>query len=113
MPATSKWQSLASALLVSCSEGGQNHKVQSFGGKPRDYALVIMHTLVTMTNALQTMALDGHTIDNRHLASLSPYQTEHINRFGNYNLDTSQEVMPLEPAMNISLLENVMSPSRF
>jgi len=59
------------------------------------------------------MVADGHTIDQESLACLSPYQTEHINRFGNYELKTSQEPMSLEPAMNITFLDDVMTPAGF
>jgi TnpA family transposase len=75
--------------------------------------LVILHTLVTMSESLQRMVADGHSIDQEALACLSPYQTEHINRFGNYELKTSQEITTLEPAMSITFLDNVMSPAGF
>lgn len=71
--------------------------------------LVILHTLVTMSEALQQMANDGHTIDPAVLACFSPYQTEHINRFGEYELRSGQETTPLEPALNITFLEDAMS----
>ncbi|MGI0133614.1 MAG: Tn3 family transposase, partial [Candidatus Micrarchaeaceae archaeon] len=74
--------------------------------------LVILHTLVTMSESLQRMATDGHTIDKEALACLSPYQTEHINRFGNYELKTSQEITTLEPAMSLTFLDDAMSPLR-
>ena len=71
--------------------------------------LVILHTLVTMSDALQKMAADGHTIDPAVLACISPYLTEHINRFGEYELRAGQEVTPLEPALSITFLEDAMS----
>jgi TnpA family transposase len=71
--------------------------------------LVILHTLVTMSNALQKMAADGHAIDPTVLACFSPYLTEHINRFGEYELRSSQEVTSLEPALNITFLEDAMN----
>ena len=45
-----------------------------------------------MTNALDAVAADGHrdAISREALAGLSPYQTEHINRFGDYILDLGQ-----------------------
>jgi hypothetical protein len=46
--------------------------------------LLIFHTLVTMTRGLQQMREDGYDIDLEALATLSPYQMEHINRFGMY-----------------------------
>jgi hypothetical protein len=45
------------------------------------------------------------------LACLSPYQTEHINRFGNYELKTSQEITTLESALSITFLDDVMTPA--
>jgi TnpA family transposase len=75
--------------------------------------LVILHTLVTMSQSLQRMVADGHSVDQDALACLSPYQTEHINRFGNYELRTSQEIASLEPAMSITFLDDVMLPAQF
>lgn len=72
--------------------------------------LVILHTIVTMSDALQKMADDGHTIDSTVLACFSPYLTEHINRFGEYELRPSQEITSLEPALNITFLEDAMNP---
>jgi hypothetical protein len=35
------------------------------------------------------------------LAGLSPYRTAHINRFGDYTVDTSREVTPIDFARRI------------
>jgi len=75
--------------------------------------LVILHTLVTMSEALQNMVDDGHDIDQEALACFSPYQTEHINRFGEYEFRSGQEMMSMEPALNITFLDDVMVPSGF
>jgi Tn3 transposase DDE domain len=39
-----------------------------------------------MTRALHSIAADGFgdAVNAEGIATLSPYQTEHINRFGNY-----------------------------
>lgn len=74
--------------------------------------LVILHTPVTMSEAIQKMVQDGHTVDQEALACLSPYQTEHINRFGGYELRTGQVATTMEPALSISFLNDVMTPSR-
>ncbi len=71
--------------------------------------LVILHTLVTMSEALQKMADDGHAIDQEAVACFSPYQTEHINRFGKYEFLSGQEKTSMEPALNITFLEDSMS----
>ena len=66
-----------------------------------------------MTKALKKMVEDGHTIDQEALACFSPYQTEHINRFGEYELRSRQEITPMESAMNITFLDDVMVSSGF
>jgi hypothetical protein len=52
--------------------------------------LLSLHTLVTMTKALQQLLEEGHTIDMEALSTLSPYRTEHINRFGNYVINPNE-----------------------
>ena len=44
-----------------------------------------------------------HTADREDLATLSPYQTEHINRFGNCILNPSRTPEPLEQHLQIAL----------
>jgi hypothetical protein len=63
--------------------------------------LLIFHTIVGMTNALDAIIADGHhgMISDEALAGLSPYQTEHINRFGDYVLDLNQPPAPLPFAL--------------
>ena len=63
--------------------------------------LLIFHTLVTMTRGLQQMREDGYDIDLEALATLSPYQTEHINRFGLYTLNPNRIPDPLEPYLHL------------
>ena len=50
-----------------------------------------------MTNVLENLAPGGHrvAISDKALAGLSPYQTDHINRFGDYVLDLSTPPAPL------------------
>jgi TnpA family transposase len=58
--------------------------------------LLAFHTLVTMTRGLQQLLQAGHALNAEALAALSPYQTEHINRFGNYTLNPNRIPEPLE-----------------
>jgi TnpA family transposase len=44
--------------------------------------LLSFHTLVTMTRALQRLLPEGGAVNTDALSTLSPYRTEHINRFG-------------------------------
>src|SRR3954465_13974863 len=59
--------------------------------------LLIFHTAVGMTRALDALAADGHgtAITPEALAGTSPYLNEHLNRFGSYVLDLSTPPAPL------------------
>lgn len=73
--------------------------------------LVIFHTLVAMSEALERMVEDGHVVDANLVARLSPYQTGYINRFGDYKLRKAANKQSLEPAMNISIFREALMPS--
>lgn len=73
--------------------------------------LLVFHTNVTMTRALEQMAVDGITVEVAALAGLSPYQTEHINRFGNYILDFARIPDPLPSQLTVAPLSRPGSPS--
>jgi hypothetical protein len=49
-----------------------------------------------MTKALQALVADGVEIDEAALTCLSPYQTEHINRFSRYTLKRDRIPEPLD-----------------
>ncbi len=58
--------------------------------------LLIYHNVVTMTRALERLATDGYTFDEDFISHISPYLTEHINRFGRYLLKRDRVPEPLE-----------------
>ena len=57
--------------------------------------LLIFHTLVNMDHVFGRAAKDGVELADEALAALSPYHTEHINRFGQYALDLERPPIPL------------------
>ena len=59
--------------------------------------LIIFHTTVGIMKALDAVRADGlgDAITDEALAGLSPYLTEHINRFGDYVLDLTRPPEPL------------------
>ncbi len=63
--------------------------------------LLIFHTAIGMTRALDSIAADGFgdAVNPEGIGILSPYQTEHINRFGDYVLDMSLVPAPLPFAL--------------
>lgn len=65
--------------------------------------LLAFHNLVSMSKAIQQLTTEGKSIDWEALSTLSPYRTEHINRFGNYVINANRRPEPLEPLMQFSM----------
>ena len=76
---------------------------------------VILDNTVEISAALNTLASEGYLLTIDEVAALSPYQTRHIKRFGNYEIDF--EAVPtlnaddltftLEPPSDPSAIETV------
>lgn len=56
--------------------------------------LLILHNVVAMTTIINELAQEGILIPRQILATLSPYHTEHINRFGDYILSSNRNPLP-------------------
>ncbi len=52
-----------------------------------------------MSQVLQDVQAEGHTITPDAIAALSPYITEHIDRFGRYSLEADQPLPPLDESI--------------
>ena len=59
--------------------------------------LLVFHNIVTLSRALDRLQVDGLKASDQALAALTPYQTEHINRFGSYTVNFSRIPEPLPP----------------
>ncbi len=49
-----------------------------------------------MSRILHDLAEEGHEVGDEILAGLSPYGTEHVNRFGKHNLDMDRKPSDLD-----------------
>jgi TnpA family transposase len=65
--------------------------------------LLIYHNVVTMTKALERLGVDGDTFDEALVSCISPYQTEHINRFGRYGLKRDRVPDPLDGVRTLKM----------
>jgi len=69
--------------------------------------LVVFHNVVSMTRVLQELIDERYAVTPEIIARLSPYKTEHINRFGNYELRFDHvpppvtEELGLTPALTV------------
>lgn len=58
--------------------------------------MVILHNVQWMSRKLKELQRQGYTVSEPLLKALSPYRTAHINRFGDYTLDLSKPVEPID-----------------
>jgi len=60
---------------------------------------LMLQNVVDMSNGLHRLALDGHRVAKEDVATLSPYLTRHVKRFGDYVIDLSTVPHPLDESM--------------
>jgi TnpA family transposase len=90
-----QWVAFGSSGLATAAERDEQRKMVKYNHLVAN--LLIFHTVVGMTRALDQIAADGHSaaITPEALAGTSPYLNEHLNRFGSYELDLSKPPAPL------------------
>jgi hypothetical protein len=57
--------------------------------------ILAFHNILSMTKAIDRLKAEGQEIPDEVLAAVSPYQTSHINRFGQYQLYARRAPDPL------------------
>lgn len=58
--------------------------------------MLIFHNVVYQTKAINKLRAQGIEIPNEILAGMSPYWTEHLNRFGMFQLDMEKIASEIE-----------------
>ncbi len=90
-----QWVAFGSSGLATAATRDEQRKMVKYNHLVAN--LLIFHTVVGMTRALDSLVADGHAaaITPEALAGTSPYLNEHLNRFGSYELDLSKPPPPL------------------
>jgi len=88
-----QWVSFGGESIIAENTGDEQRKFIKYNHLVAN--LLVFHNLVTLTNALQRLQHDGLKASEEALATLTPYQTEHTNRFGNYIVNFSRTPEPL------------------
>jgi len=57
---------------------------------------LIFHNLCSLTRLVHDPGQRGETVPEDAIAAISPYLTEHINRFGDYTLNLARKPPQLE-----------------
>lgn len=66
-----------------------------------------LHDVVDISNALRQLIADGHPVNADDVASLSPYVTRTIKRFGNYAIPAGDPPEPLDGEPSLEVIWNV------
>jgi TnpA family transposase len=66
---------------------------------------VILHNAVDLSLTIQQLSQEGVKISRQMLASLSPYLTRHLKRYGDFVIDLQTIPMPMEGAIFIPVSE--------
>lgn len=64
---------------------------------------IIFYNVFHITQILQELVMEGHKIEEDTIAALSPYITQHINRFGRYNLDLNRKPPNIDYNLSLSI----------
>src|SRR5262245_26554045 len=56
---------------------------------------LIFHNVCVLTQRLHEMRKEGVTVDAETLSRLSPYITQHVNRYGEYRIDLNRQAPPI------------------
>ncbi len=90
-----QWVAFGSSGLATAATRDEQRKMVKYNHLVAN--LLIFHTVVGMTRALDSLVTDGHgaAVTPEALAGTSPYLNEHLNRFGSYELDLSKPPAPL------------------
>ena len=64
---------------------------------------MILHNAVDLSVVVQQLTAEGVKIDRAMLATLSPYLTGHLKRYGDFVIDLQSIPAPLEGAIRLSI----------
>jgi len=84
----SDWTSFGALELVASNDEDEMEKAVKYNDIVTNS--VILQNIVDMSDIIHQLTREGAQIREDDLASLSPYLTEHIKRFGDYHIDIQQ-----------------------
>lgn len=64
---------------------------------------VILQNTFDISLAIQALSAEGHLMNRKALATLSPYLTRHLKRYGDYVVDLQNIPQPLEGAIPLPI----------
>lgn len=92
-----QWVSFGGGGLIAENDRDEQRKLIKYNHLVAN--CLIFHNVYSLTRVLHGLAAEGYEIESESVSRLSPYLTEHINRFGKYTLDLERA----RPALDYNL----------
>lgn len=61
----------------------------------------MLHNIIDMPHILQQLKLEAYPVNSKTLTRISPYRTDHIQRFGEYVIDMNQTIDDIPFGLNL------------
>jgi TnpA family transposase len=89
-----KWLAFGSDATVAANNRDEQRKIIKYNHLVAN--CVIFYNVSVLTRLLGKLQTEGHSIHESAVAAISPYLTQHIHRFGSYNLNLDREPPPVD-----------------
>jgi TnpA family transposase len=94
-----KWLYFGSLGVIAENDRGEQRKIIKYNHVVAN--CLILYNVQALTRLLRQLSLEGQDCKDETLGRLSPYLTEHVNRFGSYTLDLNRNTPA--PDYNLTL----------
>ena len=84
-----KWTAFGNNTTITENNRDHQNKIIKYNHLVSN--LIILHNVDTMTKVINKMQDENFKVNDEIKSALSPYRTEHINRFGIYSINTSKK----------------------
>lgn len=92
-----QWLAFGGEQIIASNDRAAQRKIIKYNHLVAN--CTIFYNVVVMSQVLWELQAEGQTIEAEAIAALSPYITEHIDRFGRYSLEEGQEPPPLDESI--------------
>ncbi|MBL8470801.1 MAG: Tn3 family transposase [Rhodocyclaceae bacterium] len=95
----SKWLFFGGEGVIADNDPEEQEKIIKYNDLVAN--AVIFHNVVDQTRILRDLKAEGFPVAREDVATLSPYVTSHIKRFGDYIIDAEAVPEPIDPTLPI------------
>ncbi|MBN9424261.1 MAG: Tn3 family transposase [Candidatus Accumulibacter sp. 66-26] len=95
----SKWLFFGGEGVIADNDPEEQEKIIKYNDLVAN--AIIFHNVVDQTRILRELKAEGFPIAREDVATLSPYVTSHIKRFGDYIIDAEAVPEPIDPSLPI------------